>query len=224
MEALEQRGQPYLFKLPLQPRVKELVQRLAWQGGWRADGQVWEIAEAELQLQGWTRARRALVVRRKPGRQRPRKALARQQPLLPSKEQVPVLLATARGGATTGQVLASVSQASLQAALAPVLASDAVLLSDGGRAYPGCARRRGIQHEAVNVSAGIRVRGSYRIQTVNNRHQQWKAFLGPFRGVVATKYLDSYPRWFQQVELVREASPGSCLVASMAPKCIRFAN
>ena len=65
-----------------------------------------------------------------------------------SKEQVPVLLATERGGATTGQVLESVSQASLQAA--PVLASD------GGRAYPGCARRLGIQHEAVNVSAGIR--------------------------------------------------------------------
>ena len=140
-----------------------------------------------------------------------------------SKEQVPVLLATARGGATAGQVLATVSQASLQAALAPVLASDAVLLSDGGRAYPGCARRLGVQHEAVNVSAGQRVRGSYHIQTVNNRHQQWKAFLGPFRGV-ATKYLDSYLRWYQQVGLVREASPRTCLVASMTPQCIRFAN
>ena len=133
-----------------------------------------------------------------------------------SKEQVPVLLATARGGATVGQVLASVSQASLQAALAPVLASDAVLVSDGGRAYPGCARRLGVQHEVVNVSAGGRVRESYHIQTVNNRHQQWKAFLGPFRGV-ATKYLDSYLRWFQEVGLAREASPRSCLVASMTP-------
>ena len=47
------------------------------------------------------------------------------------------------GGATVGQVLASVSQASLQAALVPVLASDAVLVSDGGRGYPGCARRWG---------------------------------------------------------------------------------
>ena len=74
------------------------------------------------------------------------------------------------------------SQASLQAALGPLLASDAVLLSDGGRAYPGCARRLGVQHEAVNVSAGRRVRGSYHIQTVNNRHQQFKAFLQPFRG------------------------------------------
>ena len=139
-----------------------------------------------------------------------------------SKEQVPVLLATARGGATAGQVLERVSQASLPATLAPVLASDAVLVSDGGRAYPGCARRLGVRHEAVNVSVGQRVRGSYHIQTVNNRHQQWKAFLGPFRGV-ATKYLDSYLRWYQQVGLVREASPRTCLVASMTTQCIRFA-
>ena len=134
-----------------------------------------------------------------------------------------MLLATARGGAPAGQVLETVSQASLQAALASLLASDAVLLSDGGRAYPGCAGRLGVQHEAVTVSAGRRVRGSYHIQTVNNRHQQWKAFLGPFRGV-ATKCLDSYLRWFRQVGLVREASPRSCLVASMTPECIRFAN
>ena len=123
-----------------------------------------------------------------------------------SKEQVPVLLGTARGGATADQVLETVSQARLQAALAPVLASDAVLVSDGGRAYPGCACRLGVQHEAVNVSAGQRVRGSYHIQTVNNRHQQWKAFLGPFRGV-GTKYLDSNLRWCQQVGLVRARHP-----------------
>ena len=88
MEALEQRGQDYLFKLPMRPRVKELVQRLAGQGGWEADGQGWEMAEAELQLLGWTRARRVLVVRRKLGRKRPRKALARQQPLLPFAEVI----------------------------------------------------------------------------------------------------------------------------------------
>lgn len=104
-----------------------------------------------------------------------------------------------------------------------MLASDAVLVSDGGRAYPGCGRRLGVQHEAVNVSAGQRVRGSYHIQTVNNRHQQWKAFQGPFRGV-ATKYLNSYLRWFQEVGLGGEASPRSCLVAPMTPRCIHFAN
>lgn len=140
-----------------------------------------------------------------------------------SREQVPVLMATARGGATVGRVLQTVSQASLQSALEPLLAKDAVLVSDGAPAYPGCARRLGVQHEPVNLTAGVRVRGSYHIQTVNNRHQQWNQFLRPFRGV-ATKYLDSYLRWFQQVQLVREASPRSYLAASMAPPCTRFAN
>lgn len=134
-----------------------------------------------------------------------------------SREQVPVLLVTAPGGATAGQVLETVSQASLEAALAPVLASD------GCRAYPGSARVLAGQHEAVNVSADKRVSGSYHIRSVNSRHYQWNAFLEPFRAA-ATKYLDSYLRWFQQVGLVRQVSPGSCLVASMTPKCIRFAN
>ena len=82
-------------------------------------------------------------------------------PSLMRKQKVPVLPATARGGATAGQVLKTASQASLQGALEPALASDAVLLSDG--------------------------------------------------------------RCLRQVGLVREASPRSCLVASMAPKCVRLA-
>ena len=66
------------------------------------------------------------------------------------------------------------------------------------------------------------VGGSCHIQTVNPRHQLWNAFLQPLWG--ATKYLDSYRRWFQQVRLVLEAPLRSCLAAPMAPKCIRFAN
>ncbi len=55
------------------------------------------------------------------------------------------------------------SQATLQAVLKPLLASDAVLLSDGGRANPDSARRLGIQYEAVDVSAGLRVCDSYHV-------------------------------------------------------------
>ena len=61
----------------------------------------------------------------------------------------------------TGKALETVTNASLEAALATILAGDAVLISDGGREYPGYARRLGVQHEAVNVSAGIRIRASY---------------------------------------------------------------
>ena len=52
MESLEQ---DYLFKLVMRPGVKKLVQRLAGQGGWTDAGHGWEVAEAQLQLDGWTR-------------------------------------------------------------------------------------------------------------------------------------------------------------------------
>ena len=60
-------------------------------------------------------------------------------------------------------MLETVSQATLQAVLKPLLASDAVLLSGGGRANPDSARRLGIQYEAVDVAAGLRVRDSYHV-------------------------------------------------------------
>lgn len=126
-----------------------------------------QAGQLQGRLEGLVEADETYVLHSRKGqRQLARKARrrggrARQRGL--SKQQVPVLLATACGGATVGQVLASVSQASLQAALEPLLASDAVLLSDGGRANPDSARRLGIQYEAVDVSAGLRVRDSYHV-------------------------------------------------------------
>ena len=46
--------------------------------------------------------------------------------------------------ATTGAVLQRTTGAALESALRPVLASDAVLVSDAGTAYPGCARALGL--------------------------------------------------------------------------------
>ncbi len=106
-----------------------------------------------------------------------------------SREPVPVRVATARGGGTAGAVLETASQANLQAALEPLLASDAVLVTDDGTGPPGCARSLGGLHEAVNRAAGQRVRGSHPIQTVNQRHRQLQQFLLPFHGVA-----DEVPR------------------------------
>ncbi len=57
-----------------------------------------------------------------------------------------------------------------------------------------------IKHESLNASAGEVLRGALHIQTVNSRHSQIKAFLRRFRGI-ATKCLDSCPRWFHLVAL-----------------------
>ena len=57
--------------------------------------------------------------------------------------------------------------------------------------------------------------GALHIQTVNSRHSQIKNFLRGFRGI-ATKYLDSYLRWFHLIELGDQPSPRVCLKAAMA--------
>jgi hypothetical protein len=67
MQGAEQRGLPYLFKLRQTKGVGQLIARLAARGdkaGWRPAGQGWEGVESQLQLQGWSRSRRVIVLRR----------------------------------------------------------------------------------------------------------------------------------------------------------------
>ncbi len=78
--------------------------------------------------------------------------------------------------------------------LRPMLQPDALLVSDANPCYPRVAQALGVGHEAINQSAGERVRGALHIQTVNSRPREFKLFLKPFRGI-ATSYLDSYLRW-----------------------------
>src|SRR5208337_4521007 len=59
--------------------------------------------------------------------------------------------------------------------------------ADGLRRFR-CKAALGVSHEALNQSNGERVRGELHIQTVNSRHESFKTFLRPHRGI-ATKYL-----------------------------------
>jgi hypothetical protein len=63
-KALEDRGQRYLFKLRLTKNVKRHIERLFWEQGWSAAGQGWEGKDGELKLDGWSRSRRVVVLRR----------------------------------------------------------------------------------------------------------------------------------------------------------------
>ena len=87
-----------------------------------------------------------------------------------------------------------------------MIAPDAPLVSDAGRCH--------------RPAAGERVRGALHIQTVNSRHSQIKSFLRCFRGI-ATKYLDSYLRWFHLVVLGKHPSPRACLAAASVKPTIR---
>jgi hypothetical protein len=64
MSTLEERQQPYLFKLKLTKNVKRHITRLFHESGWRDAGQGWEGKDGTLTLTGWGQARRVVVIRR----------------------------------------------------------------------------------------------------------------------------------------------------------------
>jgi hypothetical protein len=64
MNDCEARGQKYLFRLRRSPGVKQLIKLLERKGGWRPGVNGWSGIEGQLQLTGWSRKRRVIVLRR----------------------------------------------------------------------------------------------------------------------------------------------------------------
>jgi len=64
MAEAEKRDLPYLFKLRQSDGVKELMRRSVGRTAWAPAGGGWQGVEEVLQLQGWTRQRRVVVLRR----------------------------------------------------------------------------------------------------------------------------------------------------------------
>ena len=124
---------------------------------------------------------------------------------------------------TACAILERVTVSALQAALGPVIAHAAMLVSDAGRTFPGRTRPLGVPNEIVNLLARKRVRRSYYIQPVTSRHSQFKVFQRLSHDV-ASEYLDSYLRWFQQVELSARPFSRASLPAARSTPCICFAN
>jgi hypothetical protein len=65
MARAEQERMPYLFKLRITKNVKRLVERLLRDAPWEDAGAGWQGAESSLRLDGWGRARRVVVLRRR---------------------------------------------------------------------------------------------------------------------------------------------------------------
>jgi hypothetical protein len=92
-----QHRQPYLFRLRQSRGCRQLIEKLSRQGSWNHCGQGWQAREHQLALQGWSRQRRVIVLRRRV--QRPQRELsdANQAPLLevePTEPYEYVLLVT----------------------------------------------------------------------------------------------------------------------------------
>ena len=70
MAGAEERQLRYLFKLKQSANVKKLIGQIFQQEQWMEAGQQWQGREDELRLNGWSKARRVVVLRR-PVRSRP---------------------------------------------------------------------------------------------------------------------------------------------------------
>ena len=127
---------------------------------------------------------------------KPRKRGGRASREARGMDLMPVLVARDRSGATADFLLEAVSKACLSQALKPRIQSDAILCTDGSAAMAAAAREMGVQHEAVNRSAGERVRGPWHIQNANAYHSRLKSWLARIK-VVATSYLENYLGWFR---------------------------
>jgi len=115
------------------------------------------------------------------------------------EDLIPVLVARDRSGATADFFLDAVSRRSLSQALKPHIHADAILCTDGSAAMAAAASELRVQHEALNLSAGERVRGPWHIQNANAYHGRLKGWIARFKGV-ATDYLESYLGWFRALD------------------------
>ena len=113
-----------------------------------------------------------------------------------SKWQIPILTLADRAGAHRAERLPDRRAESLVAVLEARISRDAVLCSDGDGAYGLFARAHGLAHYRLDATRGPKlIQAAFHIQTVNNLHSRFKAFMRPFCGP-ATKYLHIYIAWF----------------------------
>jgi len=128
---------------------------------------------------------------------RKRGGTARQRGL--GYEQVPVLIARDRTGDTANFVLEAATASAIGTVLKPILPTDTVLCTDGSSTLAAVARNLGVEHHAINVSAGVRVIGAWHVQNVNAFGSRLRGWLRRFKGV-ATKYLANYLGWFRTLD------------------------
>jgi hypothetical protein len=65
MREAERRRQPYLFKLRLTRNVKRAVERAMGEQDWQDAGARWQGKDGRLRLDGWSRHRRIVILRRR---------------------------------------------------------------------------------------------------------------------------------------------------------------
>ena len=138
------------------------------------------------------------------------------KPGLSTDEHDAILIVRDRHGETTDAMLCDLSAETIGSHLKPVVAKDAVLVTDGNKAYQAFAAATDIVQIALVASAGERTIGCYHIQNVNAYQSRFKLWMVRFKGV-ASKYLPSYLGWRRMIERDgHELTPRSCLAGALA--------
>ena len=162
-------------------------------------------ADRATTLQGITEADETYILESRKGCRKldrlPRRRGSRASKAGLSGELVCVLVAQDRAGQTLDWVMGrgQMTKAALAGVLQPVLAKDALMVSDGNRTYCGFSQDAHLAHEAVNLSACVRVNGAIHVQNANAYHGRRKQWLHRFHGV-ATRYLDNYMGSFRALD------------------------
>ena len=116
------------------------------------------------------------------------------------QDNIPILVARDRKGATFDAVLPQVDGASVAAALTGVVTPGSHLIGDGGKAIAAFARRAGIAFHAVPAPGKPAPEAPHlHINNVNAYHGRLKQWLARFNGV-ATKNLPNYLGWRRALE------------------------
>ena len=133
-----------------------------------------------------------------------------------SAEQIPVLVARDRAGATIDAVLPKLDRASVTAVLSGVVTPANQLCCDGGKAIAAFARVGGIPDHVLPKPGGPKPEApDWHINNVNAYHSRLKEWLRPFHGV-ATKNLSHYLGWRRTLEAFgHEKKPGEWLRSAL---------
>lgn len=117
-----------------------------------------------------------------------------------SSEQIPVMVARDRSGATVDAVLPALDARSIGRALGDVLTAPAQLCCDGGSAIKAFARRAGLTMHVLPAPGSPRPEApELHINNVNAYHGRLKEWMRRFHGV-ATANLPNYLSWRRTIE------------------------
>lgn len=131
-----------------------------------------------------------------------------------SKAHVSVVVLCSRNAQEVDYItgLGSVNSRWLDRFLTPHIERDALLVTDKASSFKVFSSHQHLKHKTISATKeGQRVDGIYHIQHVNSYHSGLKVWMEHFHGV-ATKYLNHYLGWFQQLKQ-GQLSPESLMLS-----------